>query len=89
MPVTSGQVTVGTAATVIDTTDVMPWRLQINNDDNTDTVFIGGATVGTATGMQVQKLEHQSFEMSPGDRMYAVSSKAGHKISFLKITRDR
>lgn len=89
MPVTSGQVTVGTAATLIDTTDVMPWRLQVNNDDNTDTVFLGGSAVGTATGMKVEKLEHLTFEMSPGDRMYAVSTKAGHQISFLKLTRNR
>jgi len=89
MPVTSGQVTVGTAPTVIDTTDVMPWRLQVNNDDNTDAVYLGGPTVGTATGMKVEKLEHLTFEMSPGDRMYAVSGKTGHALSFLKITRDR
>ena len=89
MPVSSGQVTVGTVATLIDTTDVMPWRLQVNNNDNTDTVFLGGANVTTTNGMAVQKLEHQVFEMSPLDRVYAVSTKAGHTISFIKITQHR
>jgi hypothetical protein len=89
MPVTSGQVTVGTAATLIDTTDVMPWELQVNNNDNTDAVFLGGAAVTTTTGMLVQKLEHQTFPMGPGDRMYAVSTKAGHVLSYVKITQPR
>lgn len=89
MAVESGRVTIGTAATLIDTTDVMPWRLEIHNDDNTDAVYIGGSAVGTATGMQLQKLEHLVLDMNPLDRVYAVSSKAGHSISFLKITKVR
>lgn len=89
MPVTSGQVTVGTAATLIDTTDVMPFHLQINNNDNTDTVYIGGSGVTALTGMAVQKLEHQIFDLQPLDRMYAVSTKAGHTISWVKVTKVR
>ena len=89
MAVSSGQVSIGTAATLIDTTDVMPWRLQINNNDNTDTVFLGGPDVTTTNGMAVQKLEHQVFEMSPLDRLYAVSTKTGHTISFIKMTNNR
>lgn len=89
MPVSSGQVTVGTAATLIDTTDVMPWQLQIANNDNTATVFLGGADVTTTNGMAVQKLEHQIFEMSPGDRLYAVSSQSGHTVSYIKMTKNR
>lgn len=89
MPVTSGQVPVGTVATLIDTTDVMPFELQIANNDNTDTVYLGGPSVTTSNGMAVQKLEHQVFRLAPGDRLYAVSSKTGHTISFVKTTRDR
>jgi hypothetical protein len=89
MPVTSGQVTVGTAATLIDTTDVMPFQIQIANNDNTDTVFIGGAAVTTSNGMAIQKLEHQIFDLQPLDRLYAVSSKAGHVISWVKVTKAR
>lgn len=89
MPITSGQVSVGTAATPINTTDNMPWQLQIANNDNTDTVFVGGPGVTPATGMAVQKLEHQIFPMNPLDQMYCVSTKAGHNISFLKITKLR
>jgi len=89
MAFTSGKVTVGTAATLVDTTDVMPWQLQIANNDNTDTVFIGGAGVTPTTGMAVQKLEHLVFDMSPLDRLYAVSTKSGHVISWVKSTKVR
>ena len=87
MAVESGRITVGTAATVIPTTCYMPWTLQIHNDDNTDAVFVGGSAVGTATGLQLNKLENLRMELAPLDYVYAVSSKAGHTISFVKLTR--
>ena len=87
MALESGQVTVGTAATIIPATCVMPWSLEIHNDDNTDEVFLGGPGVTTATGMQLNKLERLRFDLSPLDYVYAVSSKAGHSLSFIKFTR--
>ena len=89
MAVSSGKVTVGTAATLIDTTDVMPWHIQVANNDNTDTVFLGGPDVTATTGMALQKLEHVSFDMQPLDRLYAVSSKSGHTVSWIKMTKIR
>ena len=87
MAVESGRITVGTAATIIPATCFMPWSLQIHNDDNTDAVFIGGSAVGTATGLQLQKLESFRMELAPLDYVYAISSKNGHTISFMKFTR--
>ena len=87
MALESGQVTVGTAATIIPVTCVMPWSLEIHNDDNTDEVFLGGPGVTTATGMQLNKLERLRFDLSPLDYVYAVSSKSGHTLSFIKFTR--
>ena len=87
MAVSSGKVTVGTAATLVDTTDNMPWHIQIANNDNTDTVFLGGPDVTPTTGMALQKLEHVSFDMQPLDRLYAVSSKTGHTVSWIKMTK--
>jgi len=89
VPISSGKITVGTAATLVDTTDIMPWQLQIANNDNTDAVFVGGPGVTPTTGMAVQKLEHLVFDMAPLDRMYAVSGKAGHVVSWVKSTKVR
>lgn len=89
MPVSSGQLSVGTAATLIDSTDVMPWRLRVHNNDNTDAIYIGGSAVSTATGMKLEKLQEVTLEMAPNDRAYVVSTKTGHTISFMKMTQSR
>jgi len=83
MPITSGQVAVGTVATEIPETCTMPFRLEIYNDDNTDEVYLGGPGVTTATGMRVNKLEQLHVRLAPLDKVYAVSSKTGHTVSYI------
>ena len=87
MPIYSGQVSVGTAATVIPFTSHMPWFIDVHNDDNADNLWVGGPGVTSTTGLQVNKLEHFSFNLSALDRVYAVSTKAGHDLSWLATTR--
>ena len=82
--ISSGQVSVGTAATAIDATSQMPFKLHVHNNDNSDAVYLGDAGVTTTTGMQLLKLESFVFDMYPGEILYAVSTKAGHTVSFLK-----
>ena len=84
MDICSGQMTVGTTATIIDGTSVSNFRLIVHNNDNTDAVYIGGPNVTTANGLVVKKEESIQLEMSPLDSVYAVSGKAGHTISYLK-----
>jgi hypothetical protein len=84
MAITSGAMTVGTVATIIDGTSVSNFRLIVHNNDNTDAVFIGGPDVTTANGLRVLKEESIQLEMNPLDSIYAVSGKAGHTISYLK-----
>jgi hypothetical protein len=84
MPITSGRMTVGTVATIIDGTFNSNFRLIVHNNDNTDAVFIGGVDVTPANGLVVKKEESIQLEMNPLDSVYAVSAKAGHTISYLK-----
>lgn len=88
MPISSGQVAVGTAATLIDGTCVMPFELEVHNDDNTDDLFLGGPDVTTTNGMRVNKLEQLRVSMNPLDKLYAVSSKTGHNVSFLVFRKS-
>jgi len=88
MPIQNGQVAVGTAAVVIPVTSVNPFLLEIHNNDNSDEVFLGGAGVTTSNGYQLNKLETVKFEMTPGDRMFCVSTKTGHTISWLAILKQ-
>ena len=84
MAITSGVMTVGTVATIIDGTSNSNFRLIIHNNDNTDAVFVGGSNVTIANGFVVKKEESIQLEMNPLDSVYAVSAKAGHTISYLK-----
>jgi hypothetical protein len=85
MSLSNGVITVGTAATPIDdVASANPTQLHIHNNDNSDAVFIGGPDVTTSTGLQLLKLETVDFILRPGNKLYAVSSKADHSISFIK-----
>lgn len=84
----SGRTTVGTAATVIDgvltgSEAGNPYRLFIHNNDNTDSVYLGGSGVTTTAGLMVDKGVMIQLTVSPTDLLYAVSSKAGHIISWM------
>lgn len=80
----SGIVSVGTVATAIDGVHHNPSRIIISNDDNTDTLFLGGSNVGTANGLHVEKLEKVQLELAPLEQVYVISSKIGHSISYLR-----
>lgn len=88
MSVNSGKVTVGTAATEIPFTHHQPWTIEIKNDDNTDAVFLGGSAVTTTTGMRLAKEERVELRVSPLDSIWAVSSKSGHSVSYLAVTKN-
>ena len=85
MPITNGAVTVGTAATLISHAGVNPGLLHISNLDNTDTIFIGGATVAVNAGHTLPKNETEDFTIYPGQSLYAISSKTGHSVAYSLI----
>jgi len=87
MPIDAGTVTVGTAAVEIPVTCVMPFTLEIKNNDNTDDVFIGPSDVTTSNGLRLAKDERVEIGLSPLDRVYAVSTKSGHTVSYLKFSK--
>ena len=86
MTIKNGSIAVGTAATLISHAGVNPGQLHVSNLDNTDTIFIGGATVVVNAGHTIPKNGSQDFDIYPGQSMYAVSSKNGHSVSFVLIT---
>jgi hypothetical protein len=85
MSLTTNQVSVGTAATVIYAPSTAnPVHLHIHNVDNTDAVYLGGSDVTTSNGLVLQKLDDLEIILRPGNQIYAVSNKAGHIVSYLK-----
>jgi hypothetical protein len=83
MPIQTGQVSVGTAATRLLGTSGNFGHVILHNDDNTDAIFIGGTGVTTSTGLKLTKIEHHDFNIMPATELYAVSSKNGHVLSYL------
>jgi hypothetical protein len=85
MALTSGTVSVGTVATLIDgASSSNPVHLHIHNNDNTDNLYIGDSTVTTATGLVLTKLDSFEIHLRPGNRLYAISAKTGHVVSYIK-----
>ena len=85
--ITSGQVTVGTAAPVqIDGNSVQWTRLTIHNNDNTKVLYLVGSTVSTTTGLQLLKEETIQIDLAPNEALYAISASGAHVISFLRQT---
>jgi hypothetical protein len=52
-------------------------------------MYPGGPEVTVNTGIKLDKLQEVELPMQPLDRVYAVASKSGHPISFIKITKIR
>ena len=82
----NGRTSVGTAATAIDGVYNQYAHIILHNDDNTDAVYIGGPGVTTANGLVLQKEQTFEIGLGPLEQLYAVSTKEGHSISFLRHT---
>ena len=82
----SGTPVVGTTATLVDGLSVNPFRIHLHNNDNTDAVYIGGSAVTINDGLKLNKEDSVELIINPLEALYAVSSKAGHVISWLKQT---
>lgn len=85
MAVTSGQVTVGLTPIAIDGVSTNPYRLHVHSMDNTKKLFIGGPSVSTTTGMELQGLDSIDLVISPNEQIYIVSDQTGNRVSWLRI----
>lgn len=86
MTLTTAHYTVGTAAIQIVPPDDMPQRVTIHNNDSSREVFLGNATVGTATGIYLDGKEERQITLNPGESLFAIST-APHSISVMIQTQ--
>lgn len=84
MAISSGAITVGTVASIIDGTFNSNFRLIVHNNDNTDAVYLGGPDVTIANGLKLDKGIILQLDMNPLDSLFAISTKTGHIITYLK-----
>ncbi len=86
MALSNGAITVGTVATLITTCGPNPGTLHISNIDNTDTIFIGDSSVAVNAGHVLPKSATEFFTVYSGQQIFAISTKAGHAVSFFLVT---
>jgi hypothetical protein len=86
MPISSGQITVGTTRVQIDGTSSSVYRLHIHNNDNQVNLYLGGSDVTMANGLILEKTDSTEIQVSPGDSVWVVSSSNNHLVSYLKVT---
>ena len=86
MTLTTAQYTLGTAAIQIVAPDDMPQRVTVHNNDSSQQVFIGNATVTTSTGMHLDGKEERQITLNPGESLFGVST-GSHTISVMVQTQ--
>jgi hypothetical protein len=84
MAISSGQVEIGLTPTLVDGTYNSNFRLLIHNMNNDDSIYLGGSDVSSTNGLQLLKLETIQLDMNPLEEVYAISTKAGLKLGYLK-----
>jgi hypothetical protein len=84
--VSNGWTSVGLTATPIDGVYNQHARLTIHNNDNSTNIFIGGPGVTATSGLLLLKEESYQFELGPLEQLFAVSTKTGHVISWMRQT---
>lgn len=82
----NGKIAIGTVATPLDGVYQGYARMIIHNDDNTDAVYLGAEGVTPANGLVLRKEQTIDIGLGPLELLYAVSTKIGHSISFLRQT---
>ena len=89
MPITSGQLTVGTSAVQVDGSSTQNFYLHIHNNSNTQTLYIGGdSAVSSSTGLHLMANDSIELQMGAGDNVWVISSSSGHPVSWMIITQD-
>lgn len=78
MPVTNSSVSVGTAITEVAGPSIRTKLvyLQDGDFDGDTTVYVGGDSVGTATGIKLSKTNTTVFQMNADDTLYAIGDGA-------------
>jgi hypothetical protein len=86
MTITTGQLTVGTTRQQIDTSSNSNFKIIIHNRSASDNLFIGDSAVTADVGLELHNHSYVTFELSPGDELFVISSSGTHDLAWMKIT---
>lgn len=74
MPINNSSVSVGTEATELVGTGFGVKFVYVQNTDDATDVWVGGATVGSGTGILVSGSSPNVFQLTQDDALYAIAA---------------
>jgi hypothetical protein len=74
MPVNSSAVSVGTAAVELVGTGFGVKFVYVQNTDDATDVWVGGSTIGSATGILVSGSSPNVFQLTQDDALWAIAA---------------
>ena len=91
MPLTTHHYTLGTAVpTKVCSADQQPQTVWVHNDEHSqsDRVFLGNASVSTATGFHLDSTESMKIDLDPGSDLWAISDSNGSQLHIMCLKQD-
>jgi hypothetical protein len=82
MSLTTGQTSIGTAATLITTGIVGASYVLLHTSGNT-TIYLGGSAVTTSTGLELHKANTVTLWLPQQDSLYGVVSSGTETVTFM------
>lgn len=74
MTLTTAQISVTTAATLLCAANAMSQRVTVHNNEASQQVFIGDSGVTTSTGIHLDGKEERQIILNPGEGLWGVSA---------------
>jgi hypothetical protein len=85
----NNRITLGTAAEIIVPAWSGPQEVHLHNmtKSSNEYIYVGGSAVGTADGIHIDPGEDLSFNVPPGDAIYAMSDPDGLDVGILILRK--
>jgi len=71
---TTAQITVTTAVTLLCAPDDMSQRVTIHNNEASQQIFLGDSGVATSTGIHLDGKEERQITLNPGEGLWGIAS---------------
>lgn len=86
MTIATAQVTVAATATAIVAAVNTPTLVSVHVPTGGVTVFVGGSTVSTTTGLHVPAATTKDVQLWPGDALYGIVATGTQAVGVLRST---
>lgn len=91
MPIYTNNVTLGTAAQLVVSPEVMSQEVHLHNMTKSSNEYIylgGGSDITTSNTIHIDPGESIQLNLGPGDSLYALSDPNGLELGILVVQQD-